>query len=77
MIDRAYLERGQLVTVVCAFALPSKARPLPACPPWLHWTTPPPGPPRNVAIRRPDGTTVTRPFRGLRRPNTTTPKGTT
>jgi acetyl esterase len=26
------------------------------------------GGPRNVAIRRPDGTVVIRPFRGLRRP---------
>ena len=28
----------------------------------------PGGGPRNVAIRRPDGTVVVRPFRGLRRP---------
>jgi acetyl esterase len=29
----------------------------------------PGGGPRNVAIRRPDGTVVVRPFRGLRRPS--------
>lgn len=33
----------------------------------------PGGGPRNVLIRRADGTTVVRPFRGLRKPPKTTP----
>lgn len=68
MAGRTYLLAGEPVTVVCTFVLPSRARPLPACPAWLHWATPPPGAPRNVAVRHPDGRTVVRPARGLRRP---------
>lgn len=67
MIGRTYLLRGEPVTVTCAFALPSRARPAAPCPPWLHWVRQPPGAPRNVAIRLPDGTVTVRPFRGLRR----------
>lgn len=67
MSGRRYMLRGEHVTVLCAFVLPSKARPLPACPPWLRWVTPPPGAPRNVAVRYADGRIVVRPFRGLRR----------
>lgn len=68
MIGKTYLEYGRPVTVVCAYALPSRARPLPACPPWLLWAAPPAGAPRNVAVRRGDGSVVVRSFRGLRRP---------
>ncbi|MEV0149074.1 MULTISPECIES: hypothetical protein [unclassified Nonomuraea] len=68
MTGRTYLLGGQHVTVVCAFVLPSKRRPLPTAPDWLTWVTPPPGAPRNVAIRYPEGHVVVRPFRGLRKP---------
>ncbi|WP_431897852.1 hypothetical protein [Nonomuraea sp. bgisy101] len=67
MTGRSYLLGGELVTVVAAFVLPSRARPVPPCPAWLTWVTPPPGAPRNVAVRRADGTVTVRPFRGLRR----------
>lgn len=67
MTGRTYLLRGEHVELVCTFVLPSKRNPLPACPPWLHWATPPPGAPRNAAVRHPDGRVVVRPFRGLRR----------
>lgn len=67
MNGRRYLLNGEPVTVVCVFALPSMACPLPPCPPWLRWVVPPPGAPRNVAVRFPDGHVVVRPFRGLRR----------
>ncbi|WP_049568698.1 hypothetical protein [Nonomuraea sp. SBT364] len=67
MISPVYTLRGQAVTVVCRFVLPSKRNPLPPAPPWLHWHRQPPGAPRNAAIRHPDGTITVRPFRGLRR----------
>ncbi|MET8866496.1 hypothetical protein ABZW11_26460 [Nonomuraea sp. NPDC004580] len=67
MTGRTYLLRGEPVTVLHTFVLPSRARPLPPAPPWLHWVTPPPGAPRNAAVRLPDGRIVVRPFRGLRR----------
>jgi len=67
MNGRRYLLHGEGVTVVHEFVLPSKQRPLPPCPPWLRWVTPPPGAPRNVAVRFADGRIVVRPFRGLRR----------
>jgi hypothetical protein len=67
MTGRRYILAGQEVVVICRSALPSKRNPLPPCPPWLTWVTPPPGPPRNAAIRYPDGRVVVRPFRGLRR----------
>lgn len=67
MTGRTYLLRGEPVELVCRFALPSQHNPPAPCPPWLHWVTPPPGAPRNAAIRRPDGTVIVRPFRGLRR----------
>jgi hypothetical protein len=67
MTGRSYRLASDDVTVVTAFCLPSKRRPLPAAPPWLVWHTQPKGGPRNVAIARPDGSRTVRPFRGLRR----------
>ena len=67
MTTRTYLLGGQHVTLICRFVLPSKRNPPAPCPPWLRWVTPPPGAPRNAAIRHPDGTVTVRPFRGLRR----------
>jgi hypothetical protein len=68
MTGRTYLLAGQPVTLICKFALPSKRNPATPRPPWLHWATQPPGAPRNAAIQHADGTTVVRPFRGLRMP---------
>jgi hypothetical protein len=69
VIGRTYLERGRPVVVLTGFRLPSKACPLPPCPPWLRWTSAPSASgPRNVAIQRADGERVVRQFRGLRRP---------
>jgi hypothetical protein len=64
---RTYLLRGERVELVCTFLLPSKRNPLPPAPAWLTWVTPPPGAPRNAAVRYPDGHVVVRSFRGLRR----------
>jgi acetyl esterase len=65
---RTYLERGSPVTVITAY----NARRAPdITAPWLHFTWPgrrPAAGPRNVAIRRADGSTTVRPFRGLKRP---------
>ncbi|GAA3096374.1 hypothetical protein [Streptosporangium carneum] len=68
MIGRTYLERGRAVTVVVAYAAPSKARPLPGRPSWPTWRRAPRPAPRNVLVRRVDGQAVVRPFRGLRLP---------
>lgn len=78
---RVYLEDGQPVTVLVAWASVSKARPVMPAPSWLIWHRPPPNSkirrkvlippqhsPRNVLIQRADGTRVVRPFRGLRKP---------
>lgn len=66
---RTYLERGSPVTVITAY----NARRTPEInAPWLHFTWParrPAAGPRNVAIRRADGSTTIRPFRGLTRLN--------
>lgn len=64
MVGRAYLERGQLVTVLARWGRPVPAAAVPA----VVWLRPPAGAPRNVLIRRADGTLTVRPFRGLRRP---------
>lgn len=69
MIGRTYLLGGTPVTVVTAYN--GRRKDLPPCPPWLHWQRPPKGAPRLVAVRFPDGTTVVRNFRGLRKPPTT------
>ncbi|MGW3853177.1 hypothetical protein [Streptomyces fagopyri] len=67
MMGRAYLERGQTVIVVipyCARRTPDLTAD------WLHFQWPgrrPVAGPRNVAIRRADGSIVVRPFRGLTR----------
>lgn len=66
-MTRRYLLRGEPVELICRFALPSRHNPPTPCPPWLTWAAPPPGAPRNAAIRLPDGTVIVRPFRGLRR----------
>lgn len=67
MTGRMYLERGQPVTVV----IPYCARRAPdVTGNWLHIQRPgqrPAAGPRNVAIRRADGSIVVRPFRGLTR----------
>ncbi|MBC9729288.1 hypothetical protein [Streptomyces sp. TRM68367] len=67
MTGRVYLERGQPVTVVIPFC----ARRAPDITGgWLHFQWPgrrPVAGPRNVAIRRTDGSIVVRPFRGLTR----------
>lgn len=67
MTGRMYLERGQPVTVV----IPYCARRAPdVTGNWLHFQWPgqrPAAGPRNVAIRRGDGSIVVRPFRGLTR----------
>lgn len=67
MTGRVYLERGQPVTVV----IPYSARRAPDITGgWLHFQWPgrrPVAGPRNVAIRRTDGSIVVRPFRGLTR----------
>lgn len=67
MTGRVYLERGHPVTLVipyCARSAPDITGP------WLHFQWPgrqPVAGPRNVAIRRTDGSIVVRPFRGLAR----------
>jgi acetyl esterase len=64
MTGRTYLVHGRPVTVLAQWGA---ARPAPS-PSWLTWLTPPrPNAPRNVLIRREDGTEVVRPFRGLRK----------
>ncbi|MGW0836549.1 hypothetical protein [Streptomyces prunicolor] len=67
MTGRTYLERGRPVTVLIAYC----ARRVPdVTGDWLHFQWPgqrPAAGPRNVAIRRTDGSTVVRPFRGLTR----------
>ncbi|MFJ9033227.1 hypothetical protein ACIRQP_32880 [Streptomyces sp. NPDC102274] len=68
MTGRVYLERGEPVTVITAFCT-HRAPEITGD--WLdfRWPgRPPAAGPRNVAIRRADGSTTIRPFRGLRRP---------
>ena len=58
-----YLERGRPVTVLCQWSGLRTGNPGP-----VRWLVPPAGAPRNVLIlRHHDGSTVVRPFRGLRR----------
>lgn len=64
MIGRTYLEHGKPVVALARWEI---TRPGPVLG-WLEWLTPPKGAPRNVLIRREDGTEVVRPFRGLRKP---------
>ncbi|WP_019074408.1 hypothetical protein [Streptomyces hokutonensis] len=67
MTGRTYIERGQPVTVLTAYC----ARRAPdVTGGWLLFQWPgrrPSAGPRNVAIRRTDGSIVVRPFRGLTR----------
>ncbi|MEU2287856.1 hypothetical protein ABZ614_39135 [Streptomyces sp. NPDC013178] len=68
MTGRTYLERGHPVTVTIAY---SARRAPDITAPWLdfHWPDGRPAAgPRNVAVRRADGSIVVRPFRGLTRP---------
>ncbi|MBB4913327.1 hypothetical protein [Streptosporangium saharense] len=71
MIGRTYHERGEPVVILARW---QSSRPAGTTPVTVH-----PAPsgrglptrgtgPRNVLIRRPDGSRVVRPFRGLRRP---------
>lgn len=66
MVGRTYLERGEPVVVVARWR---DTPPVPL-PPFVAWHPSPPRPtaPRNVLIRRADGTLACRSFRGLRRP---------
>lgn len=64
MIGATYLERGQPVTIVARWA---KAAVLHAARAELGLPPITAFPPRNVIVRRVDGTLVARPFRGLRR----------
>lgn len=62
--NTVYLERGQPVTVITRWA---HVRPC-AQDDSVIWLRPPkPSAPRNVLIRRADGSLAVRPFRGLRR----------
>lgn len=61
---RTYIERGEPVTVITAWRQQRKVERLPVGP-LLRLST---SSPRNVAVRRADGTVVVRPFRGLRVP---------
>jgi hypothetical protein len=63
MIGQTYLERGRPVVALTRW----RSAPVPADDPYFP-LRPPTGTPRNVLIRREDGTLVVRPFRGLRRP---------
>jgi acetyl esterase len=64
MLGRVYLEHKQPVVVLARWgAVPAGAGS------GVSWLRPPRRTaPRNVLIRRADGTLVIRPFRGLRRP---------
>ncbi len=63
VVGRTYLERGKPVVVLTQWAHSTGD---PAAN--IRWVKPPARTgPRNVRIRRSDGTTVMRPFRGLRR----------
>jgi acetyl esterase len=65
VIGRTYLEHGQPVTVLARWA-PAPAAGVPGG--TVIWLRPPRrGGPRNVLIRRADGSLIIRPFRGLRR----------
>jgi hypothetical protein len=66
IVGRVYLERGELVTVLTAWKQIPKAERLDL--PGLEALKT--ATPRNVLIRRADGTRVVRPFRGLRKPLT-------
>lgn len=64
MIGSAYIERGERVVIVARWAKAAvlhEARRAFGLPPLTSY------PPRNVVVRRADGSLVARPFRGLRR----------
>ena len=63
MIGRTYLERGKPVTVLTRWR---QAEPC-AVPPWFIWDHKDRPSPRNVLVRRADGSLAVRPFRGLRK----------
>lgn len=64
MVGAVYVERGEYVTVIARWQSARRAQPASA----LVWHRPPRSAPRNVLIRRANGSLVVRPFRGLRRP---------
>lgn len=59
-----YLDRGEPVLVEVAWRTVRRSDPPPPLP---LLNRAPAGGPRNVLVRRPDGTRQVRPFRGLRR----------
>lgn len=61
MVGRIYLERAMPVVVLARWSVTHAAGPDP-----VLWLRPPKGAPRNVLIRRGDGSLTVRPFRGLR-----------
>jgi hypothetical protein len=61
MVGRVYLERGLPVVVLKRWAGMRPCSPDP-----VAWIRVPKGSPRNVLIRRADGSLTVRPFRGLR-----------
>ncbi len=65
---RTYLLRGEPVTVVCAWRAPRRTDP-PSNLPLLRLSA---YAPANVHIRHADGREYVRPFRGLRKPTTST-----
>lgn len=66
MLGRAYLLHGQPVTVLARWRQPPHQPPAASQSVVLD-LAPTPGPPRNVLLRRADGSLLVRPFRGLRR----------
>lgn len=64
MLGRVYLERGQPVTVLTRWRKPEPC-PVPS---WFTWDRKERPAPRNVLVRRADGSMASRPFRGLRKP---------
>lgn len=73
IVGNLYLERGALVDVEVQWRTPRRCESddLAARFPLLTFGR---SAPRNVLIRREDGTAVVRPFRGLRRPGHLEPK---
>ncbi len=62
IVGRTHLERGEPVVIVAQWSRsPATANP-------VDWLRPPRNAPRNVLIRRGDGSWDVRPFRGLRTP---------
>lgn len=73
MTGLTYLERGRPVTIVARWARADDMRS--AATSLGLRLPPPPWGPRNVVIRREDGSLVCRPFRGLRRAHNVSQSG--